>query len=161
MDDVQRQLDERHFIEDFGLYTEQLGFPRMAGRILGWLLICDPSHQSAGQLGEMLGASKGSVSAMTRLLIQMNLVERVALPDHRRDYYRLRSGAWPQLIKSELAVMTGLHQMVERGLAMTAGRDAAYQKRLREAHDLYAFLERELPMLLERWEHERKSINSR
>jgi DNA-binding transcriptional regulator GbsR (MarR family) len=109
----------------------------------------------------MLGASKGSVSAMTRLLIQMNLVERVALPDQRRDYYRLRSGAWPQLIKSELAVMTGLHQMVERGLAMTTGRDAAYQERLREAHDLYAFLERELPMLLERWGHERKSTNSR
>ena len=161
MDDTQRELDERHFIEDFGLYTEQLGFPRMAGRILGWLLICHPPHQSAGQLGDVLGASKGSVSTMTRLLIQMGMVERVGVPGDRRDFYRLRPGAWPQLIKSELAVMTGLHQMVERGLAMAAGRDFEYQQRLREAHDLYAFLERELPALLERWEQERKAANSK
>ncbi len=62
------------------LFFEEMGFPRMAGRILGWLLICDPPEQSAGQLAGVLQASKGSLSTMTRLLIQMGLVERVGLP---------------------------------------------------------------------------------
>ena len=34
-----QRLEERHFVEDFSLYFEQMGYPRMAGRILGWLLI--------------------------------------------------------------------------------------------------------------------------
>ncbi len=151
-----RRLEERHFVEDVGLYFEQMGYPRMAGRILGWLLICDPPVQSAGELADVLQASKGSLSTMTRLLIQVGLIERAGLPGQRRDYFRIRPGAWPQLIKVQMQSMTGLHQMVERGLTMLQDRDPALQQRLREAHDLYAFLERELPALLRRWEQERK-----
>jgi DNA-binding transcriptional regulator GbsR (MarR family) len=150
-----RRLEERHFTEDFGLYFEQMGYPRMAGRILGWLLICNPPIQSAGELAEVLQASKGSLSTMTRLLIQVGLIERVGLPGQRRDYFRIKPGAWPQLIKGQMQSMIGLHQMVERGLVMLQDRDPALQERLREAHDLYAFLERELPALLKRWEQER------
>ena len=150
-----RRLEERHFVEDVGLYFEQMGYPRMAGRILGWLLICDPPIQSAGELAEVLQASKGSLSSMTRLLIQVGLIERAGLPGQRRDYFRIRPGAWPQLIKVQMQSMTGLHQMVERGLTMLQDRAPALQERLREAHDLYAFLERELPALLQRWEQER------
>ena len=51
-------------------YFEQIGYPRMAGPILGWLLICDPPVQSTGELADVLGASKESLSTMTRLLIQ-------------------------------------------------------------------------------------------
>jgi DNA-binding transcriptional regulator GbsR (MarR family) len=156
MDDDQRQLEERHFVEDVGLFFEQLGYPRMAGRILGWLLICDPPQQSSEELAQALQASKGSLSTMTRLLIQIGLVERVALPGERRDYFRLKPGAWRRLITVQMQVMTGLHQVVERGLALVDHRDPAHQQRLREAHDLYAFLERELPALLRRWDEERK-----
>src|SRR5512135_2854177 len=115
MDEGMRHMEERHFVEDVALFFEELGFPRMAGRILGWLLICDPPEQSAGQLAQVLQASKGSLSTMTRLLIQMGLVERVGLPGERRDYFRIRPGAWPHLIKAQMQSMTGLHQVVERG----------------------------------------------
>jgi DNA-binding transcriptional regulator GbsR (MarR family) len=159
LDEADPRLEQRHFVEDFSLYFEQMGYPRMAGRILGWLLICDPPVQSAGELADVLLASKGSLSSMTRLLIQVGLIERVGLPGHRRDYFRIKPGAWPQLIKAQMQSMTGLHQMVERGLAMLAGRDPAATQRLREAHDLYAFLERELPALLKRWQEERDGRN--
>ena len=119
------RLEERHFVEDFSLYFEQMGYPRMAGRILGWLLICDPPVQSAGELADVLGASKGSLSTMTRLLIQVGLIERAGVPGRRRDYFRIKPGAWPQLIKVQMQSMTGLHQMVERGLAMLALRTTA------------------------------------
>jgi DNA-binding transcriptional regulator GbsR (MarR family) len=154
-----QRLEERHFVEDFSLYFEQMGYPRMAGRILGWLLICDPPAQSAGELADVLGASKGSLSTMTRLLIQVGLIERAGMPGRRRDYFRIKPGAWPQLIKVQMQSMTGLHQMVERGLVMltiTEGRTPESAQRLQEAHDLYAFLERELPALLQRWQEERR-----
>ncbi|HEX9118788.1 MAG TPA: MarR family transcriptional regulator [Anaerolineae bacterium] len=157
MDEGERRLEERHFVEDVGLFFEQMGIPRMAGRILGWLLICDPPEQSAGQLATVLQASKGSLSTMTRLLIQIELIERVGLPGRRRDYFRIKAGAWPHLIKAQMQVMTGLHQTVERGLVLLDDKAPDLRRRLLEAHDLYAFLERELPLLFQRWEGERQA----
>jgi hypothetical protein len=31
-----RYYEEKHFVEDISLYFEQMGLPRMAGRVLGW-----------------------------------------------------------------------------------------------------------------------------
>ena len=45
-----RQDEEQRFVEEVGIVFEQTGLPRMAGRILGWLLISDPPHQSTDQL---------------------------------------------------------------------------------------------------------------
>jgi DNA-binding MarR family transcriptional regulator len=154
MDEEQRRLEERHLAEDVGLFFEEWGFPRMAGRILGWLLICNPPEQSAGQLAAALQASKGSLSTMTRMLIQLGLVERAGVPGQRRDYFRIRPGAWPRFLRSQTQVMIGLHQVVERGLALLADEDPAQRRRLLEAHDLYAFLERELPRLFQQFERE-------
>ena len=157
MHDDPRRLEEKHFIEDCSLFFEQWGLPRMAGRILGCLLICDPPYQSPAELAQVLQASKGSISMMARLLIQEGLVERVGLPGDRRDFYRLRPGAWTQLMTDRLAVIAAIHQLAERGFALLKGHDPALSERLEEMHDLYSFIESELPALLERWEEERRA----
>ena len=89
MNNEQAQGEERNFVEEVGLFFEQTGMPRMAGRILGWLLISDPPHQSTDELAGGLIASKGSISTNTRLLIQIGLIERLSLPGVRHDYFRI------------------------------------------------------------------------
>ena len=54
---------ELAFVEEFGRLLEEEGAPRIAGRILGWLLICEPPYQSFNDLVGVLGASKGSSPA--------------------------------------------------------------------------------------------------
>ncbi len=156
MDKEMRRYEERHFIEDMGLFFEQGGHPRMAGRILGWLLICDPPHQSAAELAEMLQASKGSISTMTHLLLQMGFIERVAMPGNRRDHFRFKSGAWTEMIRQTVYELTAMRELAERGLKLTISKDPQLQERLNEARDLYAFLEHEYPLLIQRWEKERR-----
>jgi DNA-binding transcriptional regulator GbsR (MarR family) len=155
MDKEQRWFQEKHFVEDVGLLLEEGGLPRMAGRILGWLLICDPPHQSTKELAETLQASKGSISTMTRLLIQLGVIERVALPGLRRDHFQIKPGGWSQMVMRDIAEISTGYQLAERGLQLLDGRPAEQQERLKEARDLYAFLEREYPRLIERWEKER------
>ena len=53
---------QQQFVEECGLYFEGIGLTRMAGRIIGWLLISDPPHQTQGDLVEVLQASKSSIS---------------------------------------------------------------------------------------------------
>ena len=61
------ELERQHYIESVGVLFEEFGFPRMAGRIVGYLLICNPPYQTAGEIVKAVGGSKGSVSLMKNL----------------------------------------------------------------------------------------------
>lgn len=147
-------LEIYHFIEDIGLYFEQMGMPRMAGRILGALLIADPPAQSITDLAGKLNASKSSISIMARLLIEQGLIERVASPIPRRDYYRFKPGGWILYMQQWFSLMAGLHRLTERGLALLHDKPAEIQERLMEAHNLFSFLEEHFPVLLDNLQKE-------
>ena len=141
-------LEETHFIEDIGLFFEQMGMPRMAGRILGVLLISDPPAQSITDIAMRLNASKSSISIMSRLLTEIGLIERVASPVPRRDFFRFKPGGWMLYMQQWLALMAGLHKITERGLALMSGKPDAMKERLLEAHDLFSYVEEHFPQLL-------------
>jgi DNA-binding transcriptional regulator GbsR (MarR family) len=122
----------------------------MAGRILGALLISDPPSQSITDLGERLNASKSSISIMARLLMERGLIERVASPMPRRDYYRFKPGGWSIYMRQWLGLMSGLHQITERGMALMTDKPAPLKERLQEAHDLFSYIEQEFPSILEK-----------
>jgi DNA-binding transcriptional regulator GbsR (MarR family) len=153
-----RYYEEKHFIEDISLYFEQMGLPRMAGRVLGVLLISDPPPQSLNDLCEILQASKSSISTTTRLLTGMGLIERVASPVPRRIYFQFKPGGWVVFMRQRLRLMASLHQIAEYGLELLQDRNPALRKRLQEAHDMFSLIEEELPALLERVENKRKSL---
>ena len=89
-------------VEEWGLLFEQSGLPRMAGRVLGWLLVCDPPEQTAAQVVEALSASKGSISTTLRLLERFGLVEPVGRPGERRTYFRIAPGAFTTMMEDKL-----------------------------------------------------------
>jgi DNA-binding transcriptional regulator GbsR (MarR family) len=155
--DIKRQIEEKHFIEDIGLFFEQMGLPRMAGRILGVLLVSDPLAQSITDLTEKLKASKSSISIMARLLVEHGLIERVASPIPRRDYYRFKPGGWINYMREWLGLMIELHGITERGIALMEGKPAEMQERLLEAHDLFSTLEEKFPDILYELEQERRT----
>jgi DNA-binding transcriptional regulator GbsR (MarR family) len=150
-----RYYEHKHWIEDIGLYFEQMGLPRMAGRVLGVLLISDPPEQSINSLCATLQASKSSISTTTRLLTEMGLIERVAAPVPRRSYFQFKPGGWVLFIRQRLRLWASLHQLAERGLELLHDQDPALRERLQEAHDMFSSIEDELPGLLERVESRR------
>lgn len=147
-------FEKTHFVEEVGLMFELVGFPRMSGRIFGWLLISNPPQQSTSDLAEILQASKGSISTMTRLLIQIGLIERVSVPGDRRDYFQIKPHAWSQMTKQRMSQIAAFRQLAERGLSLIEDVPPPLRKRLQEMRDIHAFWERELPLLDERWEQE-------
>ena len=79
---------EVRFIEGMGLALEEDRLPRIAGRLVG-LLILSPQPLRFDHLAERLGVSRGSISTNTRLLENMGVIERVTRPGDRRDYFRI------------------------------------------------------------------------
>jgi DNA-binding MarR family transcriptional regulator len=153
MSDESSHLRCVQLAEQIGVLYEQLGGTRIAGRLLGWLVVCDPAEQSSAQLADALSASRGSVSTGTRALVAAGLIEKVRFPGDRSTYFRIRPGAWPRALQASMAALTLLRETAAHGLGdlRTAGLPEARLERLRELHDTYAFFERELPALIQRY----------
>jgi DNA-binding transcriptional regulator GbsR (MarR family) len=137
------------FAEDLALWFEQAGMPRMAGRVLGWLLVCDPAAQTAEDLATALAASRGSISTSTRLLADTGLVERVAVPGHRRLHYRAVAD-WSSLLDAQQQRVRALRTLVEQGLEALAGAPPGRTERLEQVHGFARFWEDELAAVLRR-----------
>jgi DNA-binding transcriptional regulator GbsR (MarR family) len=148
-------FEKQHFIEDIGLYFEQFGLARMAGRILGVLLISEPPEQSITDLCERLKASKSSISTNARLLDEMGLIERAASPVPRQVYYRFPPGGWVAFMRMRLRLYGAMHEVAERGLALLQEEAPELRWRLQEAHDMFQRIEEEMPQILARVEEAR------
>jgi len=151
----ERYYEQKHFIEDISLYFEQMGLPRMAGRVLGVLLIANPLAQSLNDLCEVLQASKSAISTTSRLLTEMGLIERVPFSKPRQVAFQFKPGGWLAFMRMRLRLMASLHQIAERGLELLKDEDPSIRARLQEAHDMFSQIEQELPVLLKRIEAER------
>ncbi|HEX6509608.1 MAG TPA: MarR family transcriptional regulator [Chloroflexota bacterium] len=147
---------ELQFVEEVALNFERQGLFRMAGRVLGWLLICDPPEQSFNQLVEVLQASKGSISTAMRILVPGGIVEKVSRPGERRDYYRVEPGAWIELARNSTKYYAGFKNLAEEGLQLLDDAPPARRARLEDIHALYDWLSREMPEVWARWEQERQ-----
>ena len=139
----QREL----FVEEVGLCFEQAGYPRMAGRVVGLLLISEEPQLSLSEIATRLAASRGSISMTARLLLQYGQVEHVPVPGERRDYFRLTEGAWASVVKRRMAVIENMREVAERGLNLVGSNDTA-RARLQEMRDFFAFCESEWPALV-------------
>lgn len=147
----------KNFVEEVGIAFEQTGLPRMAGRVFGRLLTSEPPYQSSAELAEALMASKGSISTATRLLIQIGFIERFVIPGERHDNFRISPGAFKHTMRRGLEdEIKMFRQLAERGLELMEGHRSSRRQLLEEMRSSYAFLEKEFPVLLERWEQKHK-----
>ena len=86
-------------------FADHYGLPPITGRILGWLMICDPQEQSPAEIAEAIGASRASLTTNMRLLIASGLVHRLTRPGGRTAYYRIDNDIWEQIIRRRVASM--------------------------------------------------------
>jgi DNA-binding transcriptional regulator GbsR (MarR family) len=120
-------------------FAEHYGLPPITGRILGWLMICDPAEQSAGEIAAAIGASRASLTTNMRLLIGSGLVRRLTRPGGRATYYRIDDGMWDAVIRRRIASMMSFSRITLEGMELV-GPDTARAARLRAAHDFFDWM---------------------
>ncbi len=148
--------ERQRFIEDMALLYEKAGHTRMQGRIIAWLMICEPPHQTAGEIAGRLQASKASISTNIRMFVDFGVIERFTRPPERRDFYRLSDDAWARAVERGFPLIVAFGHLAERGLAL-AGDSPEARDRLLEMREFYDFYERELRAVLARWERRKRA----
>ncbi|MEV6866096.1 transcriptional regulator [Streptosporangium subroseum] len=127
------------WVERVAMFLAADGVPPIAGRILGWLMICDPPEQSAGQIGQAIGASRASLTTNMRVLLTMDFVSRRTRPGERTAYYRVEEGAWERVVRRQISTLTAFRDITGDGMAML-GADSGRAARIREAQEIFDWM---------------------
>ena len=144
--------EQARFVESMGSFMSSVsGWSPMAGRMWGWLLICEPHEQTAAELAHALRASRGAISGAARALEAAGLVRRTTRRGDRREYFAVPPGAVHALIAGAGAPLRRFREITAEGLGLLDDRPPEVRARLQGVHDAYAFFEREWPALLERF----------
>jgi DNA-binding transcriptional regulator GbsR (MarR family) len=135
-------------IDDFGLRIGRaMSWPPMAGRTAGVLMLSE-TPMTMPDLQDALNASKGSMSEMTRLLVESGTVRRFKQPGSRQYVYEWREDAWAGCLQHQLDATTELLTLAERARERGTGLPERQRDRLREMHEFYIFMVRNLEALL-------------
>ncbi len=146
--------------EEFGRFFDEYGLPRVEGRILGWLVVCEPPEQSADDLARALGVSRGGISMGMRMLMRSEAAERVPVPGSRKHFYRLRPGLWRREIERRVQEAVRTRDLAAEGLQRLESAPAEQLGRLRDMREMYDFLARGYQELSQRWRaHEEETMD--
>ena len=141
-----------------GQFLASLGMTPMAGRMWGWLLICDPPEQTAAEIAEALQRQPRRDQRHGPAPRDAGLIRRTTRRGDRREYF----SAPPEALDSMLVER-------RRDLPPDApdrrarpdghgGRPPEARARLQEFHDVMAFVEVEVPRVIGRFLAEREAI---
>ncbi len=151
------QYNERtNFIEETGLLFENLGTTRMAGRILGYLMITDKEMVSFDELCQVLQASKSSISTNVKSLITLHYVKPVTLPGDRKTYYMLSPELdWVDSLMKRVELLGVMTNLFRKGLDLRVNKKDKASEWLRMSVEFYEWVLKEYPKFLARWEKEK------
>ena len=131
-------------IQRMALFFERDGLPRIAGRVLAYLLV-SPDPRSLDELAETLQVSKSSVSTGARRLERMGTVERVTIPGDRRDYYCIAADLAHRMGALWLERLVETRELLQAALDTPAAESEGVEHRLRSGarlmNDLAAAVE--------------------
>jgi DNA-binding transcriptional regulator GbsR (MarR family) len=147
---------QAEYLEKLAMRFEMLGFTGHTARAFAWFLICDPPEQTAEELGEAIGASRGGVSMATKWLEQMRLVERTRKPGERAVYWRMKEGVWSDLMRQRVESLRTMVETADEGLELFEDQPETFTRRLRGMRNIYKFFYDEFPLLLDHWDRLQK-----
>ena len=132
------------------LYAREYGFPPVAGRLLGYLLICQPPQRTIAELSEELRASRTAITAAASLLERYHAVRRTRSAGQRSDHVGLDPQA---LDPTGFAAESYQAQaaLARQALDLLTDGESGRRAMITEAAEFYEFLAERMPALLADW----------
>ena len=148
------------YVERFAQVLEDSGVPRMPARVFAYVLAEDADRYTAGELAAGLRVSPAAISGAVRYLVQVGLLGKEREPGVRSDLYRIDDDdVWSRIFLQRSDVLRRYQRAAAEGVEVL-GLHHAGGRRMRESQHFFAFLDRELDGLLERWREHRTRLDT-
>ena len=137
------------FADDAGrFYSRVYSIPPVAGRLLGYLAVCEPGEQTINDLADALLASRSAITGAVKLLESLHAVRRTRTAGERVDRVAIDPAALePQGFRPEPYLQ--MSALARGGLAIV--KDPVRRAMLEEAAALGDFLAERMPQVLDDW----------
>ena len=153
--------DLLHFVEDFAGVLEKSGLQLMAGRIVAYLLVCEPPHQNSAQLAKALHASRGSISTLTRHLNHTGIIELKRFPRDRSTYFQIHPDTFERMFMAQQQLLHQVTSCMAQGLELLKDQPPERRARLRATHEIYSYLGKEMPLMIKRWKESQAALETK
>lgn len=145
----------REFAAAFGEHmADEHQASAMAGRVMGLLLVSQPTERTIDNLAAELQVSRGAISMAMKDLLQLGIIEKTARPRDRRRYFSLKRNLWARLYLDQRANFGDHLEMAERGLDLLRGQPLEAKRPLIEMAAFSRFIIEQMPEFIARWEKE-------
>jgi len=141
----------RRFVERFAVLLAEAGMARTPARVYSCILAEDSGRLTAAELAERLQVSPAAISGAVRYLTQAGMLVRGREPGARRDHYAVHDDVWTEMYRTRMGLLRHWEQAVADG-AKLLGTKRPAGRRLAETREFFAFLQSEVPGMLQRWE---------
>jgi hypothetical protein len=141
------------------LYARRYGMAPMVGRVLGYLMICDPREQSIAELAEALLASRSAITGAAKTLDTLRLIRRSRAAGERMDRIRIDLTG-PQAMGFDVTEYQEQADLAREGLALLADAPPERRAVVREYAAFAEFLVARLPLLEKDWKAHRDALRA-
>jgi DNA-binding transcriptional regulator GbsR (MarR family) len=153
--------EEITFADHVGrFYARRYAFPPMVGRVLGYLLVCEPPEQSIAELSEALLASRSAITGALDVLERLHALRRSRAAGERMDRVRLDFSA-AEARGFDITEYQELGDLAREGLEVLKDAPAERKADALEMAAFADFLVEQTQRMHEEWVAHRDALRAR
>ena len=131
-------------------FASYSGIPPVAGRLLGYLIVCQPERQSINELASAIKASRSAVVGAAQLLENRHVVKRSRVAGNRNDLISFDADGFENR-GFDAAPYLQMAALFKDGYSYVNDAAVERQSHLQELVDFAQFLAERMPILRKDW----------
>jgi DNA-binding transcriptional regulator GbsR (MarR family) len=152
--------EEITFADHMGrFYAHRFAYPPMVGRVLGYLLVCEPRDPTIAELSDALLASRSAITGALSVLERINAVRRSRTAGERMDRVRIDFSS-AQAQGFDTTEYQELGDLAREGLEVLSDAPPGRRAELLELAAFADFLVERLRGLQQEWEAHRDALRA-
>ena len=152
--------EELTFADHMGrYYAQRFGFPPMVGRVLGYLLVCEPRDQTIAELSEALLASRSAITGALDVLERLHAIQRSRAAGERMDRVRTDFSS-AEARGFDITEYQELGDLAREGLDVLGDAPPERRAELLELAAFAAFLVEGTQALQQQWQARREALRA-
>jgi DNA-binding transcriptional regulator GbsR (MarR family) len=140
-------------------YARRYAYPPMVGRVLGYLLVCEPRDQTIAELSEALLASRSAITGALSVLERTDAVRRSRAAGERMDRVRIDMSS-AQARGFDISEYQELSDLAREGLEVLSDAPPERRAELLELAAFAEFLVESTQALRQEWEARREALRA-
>ena len=131
-------------------FASYSGIPPVAGRLLGYLIVCRPERQSINELASAIKASRSAIVGAAQLLENRHVVKRSRVAGNRNDLISFDVDGFENR-GFDAAAYLQMAALFKEGHSYVKDGAVERQSHLGELVDFAQFLAERMPLLRKDW----------